>query len=436
MTRSPAARQSQRRDVAFRLLKAAVEDGRWMNRLAPALLDPLSPRDRRFVSHLVYTTLRRLPLLDWKLKQLVHTPWESLNPEPRTILRLGACELEEGHPPPPVVSAWVEIAKRYHRPSAGLINAVLRRFPSHPFPSPPPWVEIGLPPWLYHRWHNRPGWPEKTWRTWLHTPPNLYIRVNTAIGPLLEVKEQIRQWYQTRGGEVEETILPEGLRVYPHPWEINLPPSWYYLQDLSSMLVVHLLDPKPGEWIWDVAAAPGGKTSHIVARTHGEAHVVASDVIPSRIRQTQKVLRRLHTHSSVYLLIADGRQVAFRRLFDRVLLDAPCSGLGPLRRKPEVLLRMNPTRILELASLQQDLLNHVSRYIRPGGILVYATCTTEPEENTEQIQTFLEHHPHFVPFPLSQPHPGFVEITERMYRIGGAEFNTDYAFAARLKRIR
>ncbi len=430
----PRRRRPRRRETAFRLFFAATEEGRWANRLAPALLSPLSPEDRRFVSHLVYTALRRLPLLDWKLQQILRGPMEKLDPEVRAALRLGACEIEEGHPPPPVVSAWVDVVKPRSPGGALLVNAVLRRYASRSFPPPPPWAEAGLPRWLFRRWARREAWHAMLWQTWLRTPPPLYIRINTLEGDLLALKTRIVQWYQAYGGRVEETPLPEALRVHPHPWEVHLPPSWYYLQDLSSMLVVHLLDPQPGERIWDVAAAPGGKTAHIVARTGGRGTVVATDVLMSRVVQTRKVLQRLGAWSSVRLLAADGRSIRFRRRFDRVLLDAPCSGLGPLRRKPEVLLRIRPSRLRELTRIQRDLLENAARHVRPGGVLVYATCTTEPEENTHQIEGFLRNHPEFEPLPLDACPEGVEAVDEGQYWIRGDVLNADFAFVARLRR--
>jgi len=420
--------RSQKREVAFRLFLAATEEGRWVNRLAPALLGKLSPEDRRFVSHLVYTALRRLPLLDWKLQSLLHRSLESLEPPVRASLRLGACELEEGHPPPPVVSAWVSIVRQHSPGGALLVNAVLRRFPQTSFPHPPPEVAVGLPGWLFQRWEAR-GWLPRL-IPWLESSPSLYLRVNALEGEVEALKGRIRTWYQARGGTVEETILPEALRVHPHPWEVDLPPSWYYLQDLSSMLVVRLLDPRPGERIWDMAAAPGGKTAHIQALTQNRAWVLATDRLPSRLRPMKQVLARLKAQA--LLVAADAGAISFCQSFDRILLDAPCSGLGPLRRKPEVLLRMRPERIEDLAVLQRALLENAARHLKGGGVLVYATCTTEPEENEGQVEAFLRDHPEFSPEPPETLPPGLEEVAPGMYRIPGDRLDADFAFAARL----
>ncbi len=418
----------RKREVAHRLFLAATEEGRWVNRLAPALLEKLPAKDRKFVSHLVYTALRRLPLLDWKLQHLLHQPLPSLEPAVRAALRLGACELEEGTPPPPVVSAWVSITRRHSPGGALLVNAVLRRFVGAPFPHPPAWVASGLPEWLFRRWETRHFLPRV--RAWLAASPPLYLRVNALEGDVEALKARIRAWYQAWGGTVEEALLPEALKVHPHPWEVDLPPSWYYLQDLSSMLVVRLLDPRPGERIWDVAAAPGGKTAHILALTRGRARVLATDRLPSRLRQMRHVLARLNARA--FLLVADAREVSLRWRFDRILLDAPCSGLGPLRRKPEVLLRMRPDRIGALAGLQRELLENAVRHLRPGGVLVYATCTTEPEENEKQVEAFLRDHPEFAPEPPEVLPPGLEEISPGLYRVPGDRLDADFAFVARL----
>ncbi len=420
----------RKREAAYRLFLAATEEGRWVNRLAPALLEKLSSEDRRFASHLVYAALRRLPRLDWKLQQLLHPSLPSLEPPVRAALRLGACELEEGHPPPPVVSAWVSITRRHSPGGALLVNAVLRRFARTDFPDPPPWVATGLPEWLFRRWQDRGLLPRL--HAWLHTPPPLYLRVNALEGDVEALKARIRAWYQAWGGTVEETVLPEALKVHPHPWEVDLPPSWYYLQDLSSMLVVRLLAPRPGERIWDMAAAPGGKTAHIQALTKNRTRVLATDRLPSRLRQMKQVLARLGARAS--LIAADAREVLLRESFDRILLDAPCSGLGPLRRKPEVLLRMRPDRIEALAALQRELLDNAARHLRPGGVLVYATCTTEEEENEAQVAAFLRDHPEFTLQPPEVLPPGLEELSPGIYRIAGDRLNADFAFAARLVR--
>lgn len=426
------SRRPRKREAAFSLFFAATEEGRWVNRLAPAVLEDLSPEDRRFASHLVYAALRRLPLLDWKLGRLLQTSLSNLEPPVRAALRLGAAELEEGHPPPPVVSAWVSITKRHSPGGAMLVNAVLRAYTRTSFPDPPPSVQAGLPEWLYRRWKGR-GWLPRM-LPWLSAPPPLYLRINTLEGHLDALKERIRAWYEAWGGTVEETVLPEALRVHPHPWEVNLPPSWYYLQDLSSMLIVHLLDPRPGERIWDMAAAPGGKTAHIVARTGGRVRVVATDLHRSRVIAMREVLARMHAISCVRLLVADGTNMAFRVGFDRILLDAPCSGLGPVRRKPEVLLRMHPGRLVELAGVQEKLLENAAHNLRPGGLLVYATCTTEPEENEERVEAVLRRHPEFVPEPVKELPEGVEEVTPGIYRIAGDQLQADFAFVARLRR--
>ena len=231
--------------------------------------------------------------------------------------------------------------------------------------------------------------------------------------------------------------LPQALRLTGAGAIQKLPgyqEGWWIVQDSSAQLVSHLLDPQPGETIIDACAAPGGKTTHIAELMEDRGTIIACDRDAKRLRKVTANAQRLNLQS-IQTCLGDSLSLEqFRATGDRVLLDAPCSGLGTLHKRPDIRWRQTPDKIEELSRLQTDLLEQVATWIKPQGILVYATCTLNQLENEQVIQSFLFNHPHWsLDIPPSFKECDFV-TSEGWFKIFPQKHNMDGFFLVRLKR--
>jgi 16S rRNA (cytosine967-C5)-methyltransferase len=313
------------RALALRAL-LEIEDGAYANLAVPRLLDSseLAVRDRALVTELVYGTTRMRRACDWLIDRFVD---RSLDAETRGALRLGAYQLAfMGMPPHAAVSTAVDVAPKR---SAGLVNAVLRKVASSLPPAwPNPAVALSYPDWIVQR---------------------------LALDLGVEAAEA-------------------ALRV------MNTPPPVTeradgYIQDEGSQLVAAAVGAQPGDVVADLCAAPGGKATAL------DGFVAASDVNPTRVGLIQSNVRRLRS-DNVAPLVADGRRPPYApATFDRVLLDAPCSGLGVLRRRPDARWRIQPDDVDRLVALQKELISAALPLVKPGGVLVYSVCTLTNAES-------------------------------------------------------
>jgi 16S rRNA (cytosine967-C5)-methyltransferase len=203
--------------------------------------------------------------------------------------------------------------------------------------------------------------------------------------------------------------------------------GWWTVQDSSAQLVSHLLDPQSGELIVDACAAPGGKTTHIAELIQDQGTVWACDRYASRLKKLQENMTRLQLNS-IQICAQDSRQITqFTAQADRVLLDAPCSGLGTLHRHADARWRQTPETVQELTQLQAELLDHTSTWVKPQGILVYATCTLHPRENEQIVQQFLEQHSNWAIDPPAAGNPaaqfvqpqGWIKVLPHRHQMDG-----------------
>jgi 16S rRNA (cytosine967-C5)-methyltransferase len=380
---------SSSREIALNAL-VRVDDGAYSNLLLPAMLreSSLDDRDRAFATDLVYGTLREQRALDYFLAQLSDRPLEALDAPVRAALRLGAYQLMHGVPAHAAVRETVEVAPERAR---GYVNAVLRTLAR--LGPPWPWpdgdevqalaVRLSYPDWIAERLVADLG--VKDARATMavgNEPAAVALRVNPEMATPEEVTRELRAGGVdvTRGELVADALLVRGTgdpaRLGPVAEGRATP------QDEASQAVVDILDPQPGETVVDVAAAPGGKATAIGERVGEEGRVLAGDVHPGRIRLVLAAARRLGLRS-VLPVVADGRALPARPASaDRVLVDAPCSGLGVLRRRPEARWRMGPDQIALLAELQRELLRAAAEVVRPGGVVVYSVCTLTHEETS------------------------------------------------------
>ncbi|HKJ25980.1 MAG TPA: 16S rRNA (cytosine(967)-C(5))-methyltransferase RsmB [Myxococcota bacterium] len=365
--------------------------------------------DRALATELVYGTLRWRGSLDYVLSQVLDRDLAKLEPVVLSILRTAAYQLVRTDRIP--VSAAVDQAVRCTRAAgasraAGLVNAVLRRLAEAreglewPDAASDPIGHLthalSLPTWLAERWVEEFGIDEAVaLAAASNAVPPRAVRANrrrTNADALLAAL------LPDHPGAHRARFAPDGvvLEQRGHPGSDPLFMSGQYtVQDEASQLVVELLDPQPGERVLDACAAPGAKTTAIAERVGDEGSVVALDRHPRRLGLVRRDARRLgvpciETHER-----DASRPLGDLGLFDRVLVDAPCSGLGTLRRNPDARWRIQPRDVGRLAELQRAILRQAATVLRPGGTLVYSTCTVLPEENQEVVEAFLEASPGF-----------------------------------------
>ncbi len=397
------------RDLALAVL-LRVEEGAYSNVLLPKMLSDsgLTARDRAFATDLVYGTLRQRRALDYLLALVTDRPLAELDTPTLAVLRLGAYQLTRGVPAHAAVSETVDTAPRRAR---GYVNAVLRKVaelgPLWPWPEGDDVsalaTRLSYPDWLVGEMVDQYGIDAA--RASLergNEPPTVALRVNRRVTDAGAVEEELR----ATGVDVTRGELSEGalrVRRTGDPARLAAVAEGRATpQDEASQAVVDILDPHPDDTVVDTAAAPGGKATAIGERLGRSGRVVAGEVRPGRIDLIVAARRRLHL-DDVIPVVADGRAVPLRpACADRVLVDAPCSGLGVLRRRAELRWRIEREHIGRIVELQRDLLRAAAETVRRGGIVVYSVCTLTAAE-TIAIDAWAEQ---ALPQLVADPPPG------------------------------
>ncbi len=448
--RAPArtAPRTSAREVALRVLfevesRAAFADRHLDRRLDEARL---GAEDRRLATQIVQGTLRFERRLDHVLNQLTRRPLDELPIWIRLCLRLGAYQLLflDRVPRHAAVDETVALANKYGHPgTAGLVNAVLRRLPEALREISFPDLETDLvqalgvyeshPDWIVRRWLERYG-RERTQRLLAanNEAAVVSIRVNRRRTSAVELERSLgRAGIQVEAGRLSSDCLRLGPGAVLYEMEA-FRTGQCTVQDESEALVVPLLNPRPGQRVLDLCAGPGGKLGHIAEWSRGEAHVVGVEIAASRLKRTREGLVRMGARAD--LVLADGRTFGRPGSFDRVLVDAPCSGLGVLRRRADARWRKNEGVFKEMVPLQKELLDHAAELVAADGALVYSVCSFEPEECERQVRAFLARHPGW---RVDRPGPGIpaAAVTSEGYmRVLSDEWGTDGVFAVRLRR--
>jgi 16S rRNA (cytosine967-C5)-methyltransferase len=384
------------------------------------------PRDQALAAAIAIGTERWRGCLDFLIERFARRKIDALDVEVLTSLRLSACQILylSRIPPSAAVTEGVELVREARKKSAaGFANAVLRAIarergapplPARPDPAPGAAADDGArgttlldyfsvtlshPRWLAARWLARYG--EAATEAWL--------RFNNQEAPLTLRANVLKISVEDLAARLEEhgvattrtRYAPHGLVVTSgNPLTAPLErEDLFVLQDEASQLVATMVPTRPGDRVLDACASPGGKTTAIAAGMDDRGLIVASDVRPRRIALLRETLRRSGARC-VRVTQADfTRPAPFEPVFDAVLLDAPCSGLGTLRRDPDVKWRRVEADLAVLAAAELTMLRHAADTVRPGGWLVYATCSSEPEENEEVVRQFLAERPDYVPAP-------------------------------------
>jgi 16S rRNA (cytosine967-C5)-methyltransferase len=426
------------RQVAWQVLQAvaagAYADGALERELQR---QPLTGQDRALATELAYGAIRQRRLLDAWLDQLGKVPAERQPPKLRWLLHLGLYQLlaSDRVPASAAVSTSVELAKRGGLARlAPVVNGLLRSFLRQQ-EAGGGLVLSADPALALAQRQSLPDWLAQALLTWLQAPqaeafavacnqpPNLDLRCN----PLRGSRDQLLADLRAAGVAAEPLAgLPQGLVLLGRSGDLRQLPGYtegrWCVQDRSAQRIAPLLDPQPGERILDACAAPGGKSTHLAELMGDRGEVVALDRSAARLQRVGRNLERLGL-TCIQTRVGDGTHLAGRPEptpsqagdepgasppgpgagdddwwqggFDRILVDAPCSGLGTLARHADARWRVGPAAIDDLVLLQRQLLEGLAPLLRPGGRLVYATCTVHPRENGELIAAFLAAHPHW-----------------------------------------
>ena len=422
------------RRLALRVIRQVTEQGAYASLALDAALNGcgLTAPDRRLVSRLVYDTLDHLIRIDWVLSQVMAR--EDTDIKLRNILRLGACQilLEDRIPESAATNTSVQLCVELGMEGLkGVCNGILRNLIrrkdeiAYPDPETEPdraaSIRYSIPEWLWRKLRESYGAEEAAKIVSFRTPdtgwtlrPNLTKLDDDSFAKLL-------------AGKVWEK---EKLDI-PHAWRIrgamdisrdaDFQEGNFSIMSGSSMLVCMVLDPKRGKQILDCCAAPGGKTCYIAEMMGGTGRVQAWDVHDHRVALIEAQGKRLGLEN-IRPMVRDATKCRedLYQTMDAVLLDAPCSGLGVLAEKPDIKLRVTEDNVTELAELQKKLLDTVCEYVRPGGTLVYSTCSILPEEDEGQIADFLGRHPEFEACEL----PESIPERFRKYRKAGLQLLT------------
>jgi len=437
------------RELALQIYVATESRGAYSDRLLEGRLrdSELTPEDAHLVTALVQGTLRHRGTLDHHLAYFARENWAPLPAWIKGTLRLGAFQLFylDRIPARAAVDESVELAKKYGHPgTAGLANAILRKLARGeraPLPEPAlaPVDHLAVlyshPRWIVERWVARLG-SEEAARLLAadNEEPAVTVRPTLARAGEREILDQLRA---------------EGLSAQPGP---NGGPVWVMgsgfvpsrsptfrdglisLQDEAEASVVPILDPRPGERVLDLCAAPGGKAAQIAEAVGPEGRLIALERHGSRAKALRaNLLERLGLWN-VLVVRGDGAIPPFREEFDRVLVDAPCSGLGVLRRRADARWRKDESSVRSMAALQPTLLEGAAPRVKRGGVLVYSVCSLEPEETVEVVESFRKRHPEFE----IEAADGFLPPA---FRTGSAYWTatpqrhgTDGVFAARFRK--
>jgi 16S rRNA (cytosine967-C5)-methyltransferase len=387
----------------------------------------LGPADRRLATQLAYGILRRRTTLDALLAPLVTRQRHEVEPWLWEMLRLGAFQIAllTQIPPHAALYETVELARVFQRPRAkGFLNAVLRALqhlvteertnapgsdalplesreyrrlsrPVLPDPATHP-VEylaagFALPRWLVRRWLDRGGWEEGLrLGFWFAAPPAIWLRCN----PLRTDRTAMLAALAKTGVSAEPGEHPQAVRLTEPAVIRDLPgyaEGWFTVQDEAAMRVASALAPEPGSRVLDLCAAPGGKTTHLAELMHNQGQVIACDVDDRRLQTVVELARRLGLDCiETRRLHPEHGEAPPAGPFDAILVDVPCSNTGVLGRRPEVRWRLRLEDILHLVEVQKRLLHQAVRRLKPGGRLVYSTCSIEPEENRQLVDFIVQ----------------------------------------------
>lgn len=433
------------RDAALETLTACRRLDAWSDNNLKTACRNLDRREAALASRLTYGVLQNRALLDFYLDAFCSQDFDSLEPFVRDVLRLGAYQIlfMDRVPDSAAVDESVETVKRKkHRRASGMVNAVLRRLsrekdqlPEIPAEDRVKYLSVRYshPEWLVRRLIDLLGGGEA----------EAYLRVDNEAVPTTIQRNPLR----CTAAELLESLASSGAAAEPHPWmpdcwllagggSLEALPAfqkgWFQVQDAAARAAVLAAGVKPGDRVLDVCAAPGGKSFAAAMMMEDRGEIIACDIHPHKLALIEKGAERLGL-ACIHPELADGRETREEWLegFDAVLCDVPCSGLGIIRKKPDIRYK-DPGQLSGLPRVQRAILDNASRYVKSGGVLVYATCTILPEENQDVTEAFLAGHTefHLESFTL----PGFDEENEGSLSLWPQRHGTDGFYICRMRK--
>ncbi|MGD9365393.1 MAG: 16S rRNA (cytosine(967)-C(5))-methyltransferase RsmB [Desulfobacteraceae bacterium] len=448
---------SQARTLAVKLLSQIQSGDRTLDQLltqADEELQWLNRADRALVHAIIYGVLRWQARLDWVIDQFAARPGKKIDPLVRIILHTGIFQIQhlDRIPVSAAVNTSVELAKKNKRKwAAGFVNGVLRQVAKqgqnitwpdrHRNPAAYLSAYYAFPEWMVSRWLDRFGMTmtEKLCSR-INTIPSITLRTNTLRVTRQDLVDGIQNEVKTLTNTIHSPVgISFSSLRRPFPQWPAFQKGWFQVQNEAAQCIAYLLSPNPGHHVWDACAGLGTKSAHLAQLMGNKGRILATDSIQTKLDALDAEMKRLGitiVETCQRDLSAPAKTMSVGK-YDRILVDAPCTGLGVLQKNPDGKWRTNADDIQSNARRQMMLLDHVALYLKPQGLLVYAVCSFEPEENEDVIHAFLQKHPEFA---IDQPRLEHVQKGARLLTPEGFlrtfphQHQMDGFFAAAIKK--
>lgn len=397
---------SNSREIALKILMR-IEDGAYSNLILDSELSrhELSDLDKSYITRVIYGVITYKLTLDYIVKKNSKIRLKKISQSILNILRLGIFEIYymDKIPASATCNEYVKLARKYgHSASSGFVNAILRNLSKKELEANFEGLEgeellavkYSCPLWLVEKWLKQFGNIEDLLRS-NNEKTDSCIRVNTLKISREELKQKlIDKGYDVSDGRVGDILYIKKLKGLLSEDLFN--DGYFVVQDEAPAVIAHLLNPKEGEKILDICSAPGGKTTHVAQLMNDNGEIIATDIHEHRVGLVEQLSEKLGIKSiKTECLDATEYKPEFEEMFDGIVADVPCSGLGVIRKKPEIKWTANEEEIKDLVAIQKAILNNAKRYLKKGGRLVYSTCTITAEENENIVKWFLEENKEF-----------------------------------------
>ena len=437
------------REIAYYILfRFEQEKGRLHEQIGQSLAQSdLSDREKKYVSHICSGVVRHLGLIDWNLSDMYNGDYKRMLIKIKTLLRLAMYELDymDFIPPHATLNEFANLARKKVNPfAAAQVNGILRNYlreksrynPDKKFKyiETQLSVKYSFPEWIIQRWIH--FWGEEETRELcaaFNQRPFFDIRINISR---IQQEEFLKILINNKVEYSSSNFFPEVVKVYDilKMNRLKLFEKGYCsVQDESGMLVLHLLDLEGTGWLLDACAAPGGKLTGILERKSDDLKIIGLDLNRRRLNIIKENCQRLGLQNYI-LLQSDAVHPPFRAIFDQILIDAPCSGLGSIQKHPDIKWRRSLPEILEFQNLQLKILEAQANLLKSGGLMVYSTCTIDPEENEVVIEKFME--THFENFEIESLPAKLADLSgdQKYLRTFPHRHQMDGSFAVRIRK--
>lgn len=397
---------SNSREIALKILMR-IEEGAYSNLILDSELSrhELSDLDKSYITRVIYGVVTYKLTLDYIIRKNSKIRLKKISQSILNILRLGIFEIYymDKIPVSATCNEYVKLARKYgHNASSGFVNAILRNLSKKELEvnfeglegNELLSVKYSCPLWLVEKWSKQFGDIEELLKA-NNEKTDTCIRVNTLKITREELKQELLdRGYEVSDGRIEDILYIKKLKGLLSEELFN--DGYFVVQDEAPAIIAHILDPKEGEKIIDICSAPGGKTTHIAQLMSDKGEIVATDIHEHRVGLVEQLAKKLSIKSiKAECMDATEYHSEFEGMFDGIVADVPCSGLGVIRKKPEIKWTAKEEEIKDLVGIQKAILNNAKRYLKKGGRLVYSTCTNNEEENENIVKWFLQENKEF-----------------------------------------